>query len=114
MPYTIAGDVVVSLNKRFLKSKCKVTFKLPSDKAAGARRVYLVGEFNDWDPKATPMRKLKDGAFSATLDLEAGGRYQYRYLVDQKRWENDDSADSYAPTPYGDGENCIVDLTERA
>ncbi len=103
----------MSVSKRFLKSKpvCKVTFKLPGERIGKARRVHLVGEFNGWDPRATPMRKLKDGTFSATLDLEAGGSYQFRYLVDQQRWENDDAADRYAPTPYGDGDNCVVDLT---
>ena len=106
----------MSLSKRYLKSRplCKVTFKLPGEKVGGARRVHLVGEFNGWNPKATPMRKLKDGAFSAPLDLEAGRPYEYRYLLDQKQWENDEAADAYRPHPYGDGENCVVDLSDRS
>ncbi len=35
------------------------------------------------------MRVLKNGDFSATLSLEAGKSYRFRYLLDGKRWEND-------------------------
>lgn len=67
------------LKKKFLKTKCKVTFELPEG-IEGAEEVFLVGDFNNWDEKATPMSKKKD-KFSITLDLELNRDYQYRYLV---------------------------------
>jgi 1,4-alpha-glucan branching enzyme len=102
----------VSIKKRFLKSKplCKVTFRLPKKAAQGAETVHLVGDFNDWDG-STPMQKLKDGAFTVTLDLEAGGAYEFRYLVDGTNWENDEQADRYAPSPYPGTENSVVEVT---
>lgn len=102
----------MSLSKRYLKSKpvCKVTFKLPKDAVQKARSVHLVGDFNQWNNKATPMKKLKNGAFSATLDLTAGTSYQFRYLINKSVWENDWSADDYVPTPFGDGDNSVVEV----
>jgi 1,4-alpha-glucan branching enzyme len=102
----------MSLQKRFLKSKpvCKVTFKLPKQVAAGAEAVCLAGEFNEWDTTATPMLRLKSGDFSVTLDLETDRTYQFRYLVDGERWENDPEADGYVPSEYPDAENCIVEV----
>jgi 1,4-alpha-glucan branching enzyme len=101
---------LMSLSKRYLKTKdvCKVTFKLPRDAAPSAKRVHLVGDFNAWDAQATPMKKLKNGEYSATLDLTAGRRYQFRYLIDDRAWENDWHADEYVPTPYGNGDNSVV------
>jgi 1,4-alpha-glucan branching enzyme len=104
-----SGDVM-SLSKRYLKSKgtCKVTFKLPGKAAPSAVKVCLVGDFNAWDAHATPMKKLRTGDYSATLDLEAGHRYQFKYLIDEKAWENDWNADEYVPSPVGDGDNSVV------
>ena len=101
----------MSIKKRFLKSKpvCKVTFSLTREAAQDAETVHLVGEFNDWDTSA-PMRKLKGGAFTVTLDLEAGRAYQFRYLVDGTNWENDEQADRYVPSPYPGTENSVVEM----
>ena len=78
--------------------------------APSAKRVSLVGEFNNWLPLATPMKRLKTGAFSATVDLETGRSYQFRYLLEQSRWENEPDADDYSPTPYGDSDNSVIIL----
>lgn len=100
----------MSLKKTYLKSKsvCKVTFRLPAEIGQDADSVHIVGEFNDWDASSTPMKKLKNGSFTATLDLETGKEYQFRYLIDEKTWENDGEADKYVRTPYGDSENSVV------
>jgi len=62
----------MSIKKQYLKSKpvCKVTFRLPEDTAGSAESANIVGEFNDWNIYATPMRKLKNGSFTVTIDLE--------------------------------------------
>lgn len=90
----------MALTKKFLKSKpvCKVTFKLTEEQAQSADSVQLVGEFNDWSAKAKPMKKLKNGGFTQTVDLESGKEYRFRYLLDGKTWENDWSADAYTPS----------------
>jgi 1,4-alpha-glucan branching enzyme len=100
------------LKKKYLKSKplAKVTFTVPKEGTAGAKKAHLVGEFNNWDTTATPMRRLKDGTFTATLDLETGRSYEYRYLLDNDRWENDWEADRYQKSPMGIHENSVVDV----
>ena len=98
------------MKKRYLKTKpvCKVTFELPKEAVKSAERVYVVGEFNDWDAQSTPMKKRRDGSYWVTLDLQRDQEYQYRYLIDEMRWENDWAADGYVPSPYGDSDNSLV------
>jgi RNA polymerase sigma-70 factor, ECF subfamily len=57
----------------------------------GAKSVALVGDFNRWDPAATPLAKSSSGIWTRTLRITAG-RYEYAYLVDGKRWVTDGSA----------------------
>jgi 1,4-alpha-glucan branching enzyme len=87
-------------------NSCKVTFELPPE--TGATEVHLCGDFNESSPTATPMKRRKDGSFHATLTLEAGRRYRFRYLLGDGKWENDWAADDYAPNEFG-GEDSVVE-----
>lgn len=49
--------------------------------APGAQSVSIVGDFNDWQPNAHPMRRQTDGTWTAQLALHHG-HHQYQYLVD--------------------------------
>ena len=102
----------MSLTKKFLKSKpvCKVTFKLQSDVAKESKKAAVLGDFNDWNPKKGKMKKLKSGEFSVTLDLESGKDYEFRYLVGESIWENDNAADKYVPAGVSFDENCVVSV----
>jgi 1,4-alpha-glucan branching enzyme len=95
------------INKKFLKSKpvCEVTFELPQSIEA-SEEVCVVGEFNNWDHNANPMRKNK-GVWKTTLKLETGHEYQFRYLIDGRNWANDDAADKYVPNNI-DGDNSVL------
>ncbi|MBU1611108.1 MAG: isoamylase early set domain-containing protein [Proteobacteria bacterium] len=98
------------VSKRYLKDKkiCKVSFKMSKTVVDGAKKIFLVGEFNQWNTKNTPMKKLKDGSYSVTVDLEAGRDYQYRYLTDKGDWLNDTKADRYDYSAFAGGDNCVV------
>lgn len=100
----------MSIKKQYLKSKpvCKVTFRLPADQAGESRHAAVVGEFNDWDANATPMKRLKSGDFKVTLDLPVEHGYQFRYLVDRRRWVTDGDADAEVPAPFPDARNSLV------
>ncbi len=100
----------MSLTKKFLKSKpvCKVTFRLESESAKAAKKAVLVGDFNKWNPKKASMKKLKNGTFTTTVDLETGKAYEFRYCLDGTTWENDDAADKYVPTGVSLEENSVV------
>jgi 1,4-alpha-glucan branching enzyme len=75
------------------------------------QQIALVGDFNDWSATATPMRRVGDH-FEVTVPLTSGRRYQYKFLVDGDRWENDWHADDYVANEHG-GDDSVVDLTER-
>jgi 1,4-alpha-glucan branching enzyme len=99
-----------AIKKQYLKSRnaCKVTFRLPRTAAPQAERVCIVGEFNNWNTEVDCMKKLKAGDFSITLELEPGREYEFRYLIDDYRWENDWNADAYVRSPYGHCDNSVV------
>ncbi len=102
----------MSLKKQFSKSKpvCKVTFTVDPTLVDGAKEVAVLGDFNNWDPSETTMKKVKDGSFTKTIELEVGHDYQFRYLVDGTRWINDTEADKYVHSGVAAEENSIVAL----
>ena len=51
--------------------------------APRAKEVLLLGDFNNWDTKARPMKKDADGLWQKITYLYPG-RYEYRFLVDDK------------------------------
>jgi len=100
------------LTKRKLaKGKVRVTFQMPA--LEGVTQLHLVGDFNNWSMQETPMTQAADGAWSATLTLEGGRAYQYRYFANGQTWHNDWAADAYAPNTFG-SDNCVVSLEEPA
>lgn len=99
------------LSKRYLKNgRCKVTFRITPKIGRHASRAAVVGEFNAWDPTASPMRKLKDGSFSLTMNLESCRDYQFRYLLDDLIWENEEQPDRFVYSAHGDCDNCVISL----
>jgi 1,4-alpha-glucan branching enzyme len=52
--------------------------------APEAEQVSIVGDFNNWNPNATPMLRQPDGQWMASLELRHG-YHHYAFLVDCKR-----------------------------
>lgn len=102
----------MSISKQYLKTKplCKVTFTFSAQRDISATQVALLGEFNDWDPTALPMKKNKNGDFTATVNLKKDQEYQFRYLVNGGTWLNDEAADSYQPSQVSYDNNSVVRL----
>ncbi len=100
----------MSLEKKYLKSKpiCKVKFIAPEPLTKEAKKIFLAGDFNDWQFEETLLRKQKNGTYATTLKLDTGGEYQYRYVLDGERWENDYDADKYVPTEVGVDNSVVV------
>ena len=101
----------MSLEKKFVKAKpvCKVKFSLSGDQYNSASSILLVADFNNWQLGETPLKKAKTGIWSATVELETGREYQFRYLIDGTSWENDPEADKYVPSGLG-SENSVITL----
>ena len=85
----------------------RVTFMIPVDEYSGP--VAVVGDFNDWNPTAIPLAKRGD-VLRASVVVEAGRRYAFRYLANGGQWFNDEAADDYQPNDFG-GSDSVVDLT---
>jgi 1,4-alpha-glucan branching enzyme len=103
----------MAITKQYLKSKpvVKVTFSLPAEAVEKTEKVSLIGEFNGWNPEeAIALKKQKDGSFKCSLDLVPGKEYQFRYLLDNDKWENDWEADKYVPAGVDAEENSVVVL----
>jgi 1,4-alpha-glucan branching enzyme len=99
----------MSIKKQFLKSKpvCKVSFRISEEEANGAKKIQVLGDFNNWNKKATPMKKLKSGDFTQTIELETGKEYQFRYLLDGELWINESEADGKVANEFN-SENDVV------
>jgi len=84
-----------------------VTFRFGG--APWARRVNLVGSFNDWKTSETAMQQNPDNlTWSVTLELEAGQAYDFRYLIDGIEWRNEWYADSYVDNAFGSVNSVIA------
>ncbi|OEK07830.1 glycoside hydrolase [Flavivirga aquatica] len=98
----------MAITKQYLKSKpiCKVTFSLPAEEA---NEVAVVGTFNEWNTNVTPLKKLKNGTFKGTLDLDKDKSYEFKYIVDGV-YVNDAEADAYTWNDYAASENGILNI----
>ena len=103
------------LKKRYLKTKpaCKVTFILPAEAAPEAEEIRLLGDFNAWSwDNGIPMQR-NSSEYKATVELETGRHYEFRYLVDGRSWLNDWEADAYVPSPFHGIDNSVVHVESR-
>lgn len=86
--------------------KTRVAFEVRAE--LGSTGGWVCGDFNNWSTDAHQLKQRKDGSLSVTISLPPG-RYEYRYLLDDGRWENDWSCDGYAPNPFGT-DNSVVEV----
>jgi 1,4-alpha-glucan branching enzyme len=67
----------------------RVTFALPADVPDGS--VSVVGNFNDWDPSAHPLRRRANHTRSAAVTVPAGSTLHFRYLAEGGVWFDDET-----------------------
>jgi len=99
----------VAVPARFPASDTVVKFVFFAPQAG---TVSVVGDFNDWSTRATPMRpSANGGVWSVTLPLSVG-RHLYAFVVDGNEW----MADPRAPIAPDDGfghANSVVLVTRK-
>ena len=84
------------VSKTLLDGKTvQVTFRMPP--LEGVSELHLCGDFNGWNTTAVPLARQADGSWTATLVLEPGKSYRYRFCDGEGRWHNDWQADAYMP-----------------
>ncbi len=87
----------------------KVLFTLSPEFVANASEGILLGEFNNWNlEEGIQLQKLEDGSMKAELILTEGKTYEYRYLLSDGRWVNDNNAKIASPLFGNTVENCIL------
>lgn len=98
----------MAIKKQFVKTKpvCKVTFSIEAKEAVTA---YVIGDFNNWDPKEGELSKLKNGTFKATFDVDKDNSYEFKYVIDGA-FVNDDTADSYKWNDFAGAENSVLEV----
>ncbi len=80
--------------------------RLPKGSAAN---VSVVGDFNGWDAKATPMVKdAKSGEWSAKIVL-LPGRHIYAYVVNGEKWIVDPLKPQIPDAGYGQANAVVVE-----
>lgn len=72
-----------------------------------AKRVTVVGDFNNWSMRADPMvDKNGDGEWTLFYSL-APGKYEYKFVIDANNWVPDPKNPDTAPDGF-DGRNSVV------
>ena len=109
--HTLPGQpTTVAVTSRLPASDTVVKFVFVAPQAT---TVSLVGDFNDWSSRATPMRRAQNGGvWSVTLPLGVG-RHLYAFMVNGTEW----IADPQAPLAPDDGfghANSVVLVTGRS
>ncbi len=80
----------------------RVTFALPADEPSGS--VSVVGDFNDWNPFAHPLRRRANGTRSAAVTIPAGSMLRFRYLAEGGIWFDDETT----PAMHGQDASIVV------
>ena len=100
----------MAIKKEYSKDKtiCKVTFTLPKDFAQQFDTIAVVGDFNNWDPKANQFVVTANGDHAVSIDLEGNREYQFRYLGNGEVWLNETEAEKTVSSPYGESKNSVI------
>ena len=74
--------------------------------APGAKQVSVIGDFNNWQRDADPMKRQPDGAWMVQVQL-CDGHHQYLFFVDGQAYL-DPHAQGVARTPEGERVSIIA------
>ena len=74
--------------------------------APDAKSVAVVGDFNDWNPSATPLESAR-GMWSSE-EVVTAGRHDYAFVIDGTRWIADPSAPRAPADELGGGYSVLV------
>ena len=84
----------------------EVVFDLPA--GLDVERAAVVGDFNDWSADSHVMERTDDGRLELRASFPPGTRAQFRYRIDDDRWENDWNADDYVPNEFGGEDSLLI------
>jgi hypothetical protein len=85
----------------------KVIFSLEN---ADANEVFLIGDFNKWNPKSHPMKSDENGAWVRNVIIPPG-EYEYKFIVDGQ-WKEDPQNEHLSLNCFGTYNN-IINVTAK-
>jgi len=86
--------------KNFKRKKIYFSVEAPD-----AKEVFLMGDFNKWDPTVHPMKNDGTGVWTKSI-LVSPGRYEYKFLVDGQ-WREDPGNQLICPNCFGTINNIL-------
>ena len=89
------GPPVLKKSRSAASATCTIRFSLPTAALDGP--VSVVGSFNGWTPGLHPLRRRSNGTASTSVTVPLGTTVKFRYLGEQGRWFDDDTADEVTP-----------------
>lgn len=102
------------LHKRYIEARdvYRVEFRLAQDElplGTSIKNIVLVGDFNDWDAEAQPLRfNANDRTYFTAVDLEPGSQHQFRYFINDAIWVNDEQADDQVVNRVGTNNSVVI------
>ena len=72
-----------------------------------ADTVSVAGDFNGWNRSATPLTRHNSGLWSTEIVVPQSGRFEYKFIVDGRRWVEDPSNGMKVPDNHG-GLNSVL------
>ena len=95
------------INKKPVKGGKFVSVTFRSEVPDETKSVQVLGQFNEWDQDRHPMKRRKDGTWSATIRMPKTKTFQFRYLIDGEQWMTDAESDGLAINEFG-GQNSVL------
>ncbi|MDP8953363.1 MAG: isoamylase early set domain-containing protein [Actinomycetota bacterium] len=96
---------MIKLTASRASGKVKASFVLPLTEAPEA--VSVLGDFNQWSPSADPLKKRANGTRSATVELQPGQSYSFKYLSEGGTWFTEPEAHGHQVNEYGETNSVI-------
>jgi hypothetical protein len=75
--------------------------------APTANRVTVVGDFNQWDPHASPLARSADGRWRMRISMQPG-RHEYAFVIDNRRWVTDPLAPQAPDIGFGQPNSVVL------
>jgi serine protease AprX len=72
-----------------------------------AQSVSVAGDFNGWSHVATPLKRNDSGLWFTEIVVPRAGRFEYKFIINGRRWLEDPSNGMKAPDNYG-GLNSVL------